>query len=188
MITEISELGKSEIKPEGYMTCPITFDKMSVWFTDEINTLTRTKRPASVGKAYPLSRPYHYSSIELRNTKIENTGTIDAPITYEIYGRVTNPIVYLYDSRGELYGVSKIVGTYDYVKVVADDLSQDISLRYEDLIYTDAVNYQDLSVSNGEVDVTFLKAKVGVSSMNFALGDEFDGSVVVSWRSAYVTV
>lgn len=185
---EISELGKSEIKPEGYMTCPITFDKLSVWFTDDINILTRTKRPSGVGKSYPLTRPYHYSSTELRNTKIVNTGTVDAPITFEIYGRTTDPEVYIYDALGELYGICKIDGTYDYVKVVSDDLDQDINLRYQDLIYTDAVNYQDLSVSNGEVDVTFLKAKVGESTMNFSLGEEFDGSVIVSWRSAYVSV
>ncbi len=185
---EISELGKSEIKQEGYMTCPITFDKLSVWFTDEINTLVRRKRPTAVGKSYPLTRPYHYSSTELRNTKIENSGTVEAPITFEIYGRTTNPTVYIYDDQGNLYGVCKIDGTYDYVKVVSDDLEQDINLRYEDLIYTDAANYQDLSISNGEVDVTFLKAKVGTSTMNFSLGEEFDGSVIVSWRSAYVTV
>ena len=185
---EISELGKSEIKQEGYMTCPITFDKLSVWFTDEINVLTRTKRPSAVGKSYPLTRPYHYSSTELRNTKLENTGTVDAPITFEIYGRTTDPTIYIYDESGELYGICKIDGTYDYVKVVSDDLEQDISLRYQDLIYTDAANYQDLSVSNGEVDITFLKAKVGVSTMNFSLGADFDGSVIVSWRSAYATV
>lgn len=184
----VVNVDKSEMGEDGILRVPIEMYRQTMWFNDDINIIEATN-DASEGKHYPLSRPYHYGIISIRNIGLYNDGVSDSPLYIEIYGECENPSYDLYDGKGIKYGSTKLIGTYDYVAVDSSDLTESITLMRNGSNIPNAVNYQDLTVGEPRsVYVTFLKLKPGESRLVFNLGDEFPGYVRVRWNNAYVTV
>lgn len=185
----VVSLEKTEVGQDGLLRCPISMLRQSMWYNDTKN-IVEARNTASDGKKYPLYRPYHYGTVSTSNIEIYNAGIADAPMLVEVDGRVTDPAWSLYDDDNNLYGSAKILGTYDYVSVDSDDLSESISLTRDGSVIANAVNYQDLTVGDPrQVYVTFLKLRPGTSRMTFTFGTgEFGGVIRVTWRNAYVTV
>ena len=188
-LVRVVSLDKSEVSYEdGCLHCPIQFYRQGMWFNDTPNVLDATNEITD-GKSYPLDRPYSYGAVGLENIQLTNAGMTDTSLKVEIFGSVTDPEWSLFDEYNVQYGAAKILGTYTYVRVDSDDIDEEIHLERSGSVIANAINYQDLTVgSPQQVYVTFLKLKPGTSTLMFSLGDNFDGTVRLTWSNAYVSV
>lgn len=187
-LCEVESLGKTEVDKDGAMHCPITFKRLTHWYSDREIVYIATNDIESGGKEYPLIRPYSYGLLSPRNIPITNDSIMETPFKFEIDGEVTD-LQYSVSQNGEVYGRGKLIGSYDYVMVNSDELEENIVLKIDDSIIPNAFNYQDLTVgSPNKIYVTFLHFKPGNSILNFSLGNDFNGKVKVSWRKKYLSV
>lgn len=186
-LVQITGLEKTQVGKDGVMHCPLSLKRLTLWFSDEMNYII-AGNDVENGKDYPLKRPYSYGAISYKNIVCLNNGMVEAPFTIEVIGEVTD-MQYTLSQNGVIYGKGKINGTYDYIFINSDDLNEEIRLQLNGSVIPNAVNYQDLTVGTpNEVYVTFLKLRAGQSALNFTLGNNFDGTVRIGWRNAYLSV
>lgn len=188
---DILSLEKSEISPDDKMLhCPIVIIAKTMWQQTSENEVITTNTIAPDGKHYPLVRPYHYAGSSLTDIEIDNQGTLDSGFKLEINGYCENPQINAFDENGNKYGVVKILGNYDYVRVNTNDTKQEIYLEYEGSTIANPTAYQDLTIADGNAIMTFFKLKVGISKLVFSCGNfaTFDGEVRIAWENSYYTV
>lgn len=188
-LVRVTSVEKTEVNYEdSCLHCPIQMFRQGMWYQDEPNELV-VYNDTEDGKKYPLDRPYSYGALSLQNIQLTNVGMADTGIKVEIFGSVTNPEWSLFNNDGVQYGAAKILGSYDYVRVDSDDMSEEVYLELGGSSIANAINYQDLTVgSPQQIYVTFLKLRPGRNTLMFDLGDSFDGYVRLTWSNAYVSV
>lgn len=183
----ITVLDKSEVsRDDSIMHCPINMQMLSHW-----QTKTRTIEVTSEysgGKKYPNKFPYSYGGNGFTNISINNPGTEDVGMIIHINGESINPRLVLANSDGT-YGICKLNGTFDYAVINSIDTQESLNLIVEGLEAANPLNYQDLSVgSPNNIEVTFLKAKTGVSRLAFTTENTFTGTLVIEYTPIYATV
>lgn len=184
----VVELSKSEIAQDGILHAPISVKMTSFWQTSKQNQQT-VLPGTNGGKAYPLVRPYAYGGSVMNNIEIYNNGTVDAGLIIEINGEATNPQINFYNANNEQYGVAKLDGSFDYVKINSIDKDEQIILQSDGATLANPASYQDLSVgSTAELLVTFVKLRPGKNILSVSFANTFAGNVVLSWRDTYVSV
>lgn len=179
---------KSEIQPNGILVCPVVFNSSSFWEDNIERVVTASKSTEGTGKSYPLSRPYFYATLSTDNVGLNYTGGLKTPLRIEINGVVVNPQYNIFDEAGQLYGVGKLIGSYDKVVVDSDEFNELIELTKNDVLVDNPYNAQDFSVMNPEAQFTFIKMKEGENTMVFNLDTSFTGSISVKWRNRYLSV
>lgn len=192
----VTEVGKEEINhDDGSLRCPITFYGTSLWMSSQENQVTFTNNVVSGedGKFYNLVRPYNYSGMELSDIEFYNNGQLDCGFKMEIIGDIQNPVLSAYDTMNDKYGAVGITGTYDYVKFSTEDNDQSIYLEREGVSISNPSSYLDLSIrqaSSPNAIIPFFKIKPGRSKLVFSAGDisMFDGELVISWNTKYLSV
>lgn len=180
---------KEEVKEDGILRIPCVFHRTTEWLTTKDYVLTLTNTALENGKEYPLVRPYHYAGSSLTNTKIENKGTSDTGFSFSIDGRVENPQFTL-SQNGEVYGICKLDGTFDFVQIDSNDLTESIYLEYNGAFLSNPHSYQDFSIRNGISYLTWCKLKVGTSVFVFNCSniDTFNGKITIIFKNSYVSV
>lgn len=187
----ITKLEKEEIKKTKNMVCPIVFHRLSQWLDSQEFTISVSNVNVDTGKSYPLARPYHYAGNSLSNIEYSNNGTEDCGFIFTIDGEVVNPQLSIYNSLGEISGRLKLDGTFDYVRVDSNEDAYTMELSYNGVVLSNPENYQDLSIADGKIDVTWLKLAVGVNNRAvFTCGNlaTFDGTVSFTYRSEFASV
>lgn len=184
-----TQIDKSEVGEDGILRCPVTFHRLTEWLTDTDETYVFTNDPLDEGKFHDLVYDYHYAGTNLSNSVIYNNGTDDVGFVLEITGEVQNPQFTL-SQGGEMYGICKINGTYDYVMVDSVERTESIYLENGGSVITNPEQYQDFTIANGMSYLTWLKLKVGASQFAFTCGniETFDGTVKVRFKNSYCTV
>lgn len=188
---EVITLEKSEISYEdSVMHCPISIYGTSMWRTSNQYSMTLQNEVTDIGKYYPLSRPYSYSGNSLDEIEFNNNGTLACPFIFEINGSVQNPQLTAYNQNGDRYGILKLNGTYDFVRVNTDDKKQEIYLENSGSVVANPTSYQDLSIADGIARITFFKFNVGKSKLVFTCGniDSFDGEITFKWNNEFISV
>lgn len=188
----VIQLDKSEInEDDGMLSCPIQLKMTSFWQTADTNE-EDVYPDTGVGKFYPLVRKanegYYYGGSALNNVQIFNDGTLETGLIIEIIGECEDPQINFYQD-GEQYGVCKLNGTFDYVKVNSIDTEEDLELQYQGSDLANPMSYQDLSIGNpNNLYVTFVKLKAGETTLTVTFGSSFTGHVKFTWRDMYVSV
>jgi len=140
---EVTELQKTESKPDRIMTTQIVFSGLGFYEGEEIEI-------NGTGTTYT----------------IENKG--DFPVGFEITleGSLMNPYITL-SQDGEMYGEAKFDDTTAFSSVYVDskDGEQNVVLKQSGSILPNPLSYQDLSISNGSIYVTFVKLLRGVTEL-----------------------
>lgn len=140
---EVTELQKTESKTDRIMTTQIVFSGLGFYEGEEIEI-------NGTGTTYT----------------IENKG--DFPVGFEITleGSLMNPYITL-SQDGEMYGEAKFDDTTAFSSVYVDskDGEQNIVLKQSGSILPNPLSYQDLSISNGSIYVTFVKLLRGVTEL-----------------------
>lgn len=185
----ITQVDKSEYQRVGYLSCPVTFYGYTLWQNSQESNLVVSNSENKDGKYYELIRPYHYAGNSLNSIKINNTGDVPIGFVFEVVGSVTNPRL-IASQNGIVYGQLKLNGTFDYIRVDSNDLTESIYLENNGTVITNPLSYQDLSIADGVSDITFFKLKIGESKLSFSCDkiSSFEGNVSFKWKDKKVSI
>lgn len=185
----ITQVDKSEYQREGYLSCPITFYGYTLWQNSQESSLVVNNNENADGKHYELIRPYHYAGNSLSSIIINNTGDVPIGFVLEVVGSVTNPRL-IASQNGIVYGQLKLNGTFDYIMVDSNDLTEAIYLEKNGTVITNPLSYQDLSIADGVSDITFFKLKIGESKLSFSCDkiSSFEGNINFKWKDKKVSI
>lgn len=183
------QVDKGEYSTSGYLSCAVSFYGNTLWQNSQESSLTVTNSESSDGKYYELVRPYHYSGNSLNSIRINNNGDVPIGFEFEIEGSVTNPrLTAIYNDV--IYGLLKLNGTFDVVKVNSNDIEESIYLENNGSVVTNPLSYQDLSIADGVASITFFKLKVGESRLSFTCDkpSSFEGNINFKWKDKRVSI
>lgn len=184
-----TQADKSEVSEDSIMHIPVVFHRLTEWLTDSDTSYTFDNMAIDDGKYYDVVYDYHYAGTTLGGSSVWNNGTDDVGFILTITGTVQNPQFTL-SQNGEIYGICKINGTYDYVMVDSIETEESIYLEQNGSVVANPEQYQDMTVANGQSYLTWTKLKVGETMFAFTCGniDSFDGQIKVTFKTSYVTV
>lgn len=144
---EVTEVQKSESNTEKMLQSSVVFNGLSFWKGDEVAI-------QGTGMAYT----------------IENDS--DFPIGFEITveGTLENPYFTL-EQDGEVYGEAKFIDStaFDSFYINSTDGEQNVVLEQSGSVLPNPLSYQDLSISNGSIYVTFVKLAKGESTLTIGM-------------------
>lgn len=185
----LNSISKGEVDNEsGLLRCDVSFTPLTMWRNDK-QTIVVASVAKHVGKKYRLNRKYSYATAGYENITLVNNSPLSVPLEIEIIGRCINPSFSIYDLGGNIYGVCRLIGTFDYVYINSDDRNEEIKLSFDGAWLNNAANYQDFTVGiPNQTFLTFCYLNSGTSGMKFSFADEFKGEVKVSWRDEYATI
>lgn len=159
-------LQKTETKTNGVLTCPVTFTGLSFWKASKVTT-------TGTATSYTLT----------------NNG--DFPVGFEITvkGSLTNPYITL-EQDSELYGEAKFNDSTAFGEVYVDSIDgeQNVILKQGGSVLPNPLAYQDLSISNGAIYVTFVKLARGKSTLTVGMDSGSITSVDISFTPIYRSV
>lgn len=184
-----TQIDKTEVGTDGILRCPVIFHRLTEWLTDTDEQYIFTNDPLDEGKYHDLVYDYHYAGTNLSNSVIYNNGTDDVGFIIEIDGECENPQFSL-TQGGEVYGICKINGTYDYVMIDSVERTESIYLEQNGSVVTNPEQYQDFTIANGNSYLTWCKFKVGATTFNFTCGniETFDGIVKIRFKTSFATI
>lgn len=165
---EVTEVQKSESSTESVLRSSVVFDGLSFWKGEEVEI-------SGTGDTYT----------------IENDS--DFPIGFEITveGTLEKPYFTL-EQDSEIYGESKFVDDtatpFDSFYVNSKDGEQDLILEQSGAVLPNPLSYQDLSISNGSIYVTFVKLAKGESTLTIGMDSGSITSVDIRFNPMYRSV
>lgn len=185
----IMQLDKSEYETSGYLSCPISIYGLSFWKNSNVKVQSYGNENTGGGKFYPLVRDYYYNSNTLSNIVLNVDGTIPTGFVLEIDGEVTNPRL-TFQQNNVTYGIIKLDGTFDYVKVDSNDSTQQIYLEKDGSVLANPLSYQDLSIADGTSEITFVRLRTGENNIAFTCDklSSFSGKVKFSYSDRKVSI
>lgn len=148
---EVMSLTKTESKTDRILTSNIQMNGLGFYEGDEIEIN---------GTANTLT--------------INNKGDFPVGFEIELRGTYKNPYFTL-EQNGELYGEAKFddnANNFSSVFVNSKDGEQNVVLKQNNSIMPNPLAYQDLSISNGSIYVTFVKLVKGESTLTIG-GDSY---------------
>lgn len=185
----ITDVTKTEETPQSVLEAGITFHRLSEWLSANIEPIILTNDAIDDGKHYDLVRDYHYAGAGLSDTVINNIGTDDVGFTIIVEGECSN-LHFTLTQGGDTYGVCKILGTYDMIRIDSVDKTESIYLENNGSVISNPEAYQDFTVADGNAYITWCKFRVGETILNITMGNinEFNGKITISFRNSYATV
>lgn len=161
----VTSLSKSETGRDRMLTCAIQFQGIDFWKGDEV---TLTGNPISITNEgdYPVG-----FSIEINGTSMA-----DPYFTLE---------------QDDLYGECKFLmngTTLTKVTVDSNEGEQNVILENGGVTLANPLQYQDLSISNGEIYVTFVKLARGTSTLTVDKDGGTLGTITVKFTPRYRSV
>ena len=162
----VTQLDKTETGTNGILTCPITFQGLSLWKGTE-QTVTGT------------TNTYN----------IENLGDFPCGFEITIEGNLTNPYVLLSQDE-ELYGEAKFDDTtaFNSLYLNSNDGEQNVILQQGGSVLPNPLSYQDLSISNGSIYVTFVKLARGISELEIGMESGSITSVEIKYQPIFRSI
>lgn len=164
MDVALSSIDKTESKSDGMMRCSFTLQGLSRWKGDEV---------VIQGSSNTYS--------------IVNDGHMPVGYEIELEGSLSDPYVLLRQD-GELYGEAKFLDTFDRVYVNSKDGEQEVILEQGGSVLPNPLSYQDLSISNGAIYVTFVKLARGTSELEIGMDSGSLTSVEIRFTPIYRSV
>jgi len=157
---------KTEVKEDGLLRCTIQFMAFT-FFKGAEQTQTGS------GNQYTLV----------------NNGDFPVGFEIEIKGSLTNPYFTL-TQDSDMYGEAKFDDTtaFDSVYVNSNDGEQNVILKQSNAILPNPLSYQDLSISNGSIYVTFVKLARGTSTLDIGFESGNITSVDIKFTPQYRSV
>ena len=139
----VGTLSKTESKTDHMLTCSINYNALSFYKGEEVEI-------SGTGTSYTINNDS------------------DFPIGFEITitGSPVNPYFTL-TQDGEMYGEAKFTDStaFSSVYVNSNDGEQNVELQQGGSVLPNPLSYQDLSISNGSIYVTFVKLARGESTL-----------------------
>lgn len=173
MDVAVGSLDKTETKNDDIMRCTFSLMGLSRWKGEQVVI-------EGTANTYSILNPSHM------------------PVGFEITikGRsFVNPYFTL-TQDGEVYGEAKFnsvapasySNTFTSVYVNSDDSNQSVVLERNNAVLPNPLSYQDLSISNGAIYVTFIKLAKGISTLDIGMDGGSISSVEIKYTPLYRSV
>lgn len=157
-------VSKGETGRNGILNCAVTFQGLDFWHGEEV-TATGT------------------STLSLTNEG-------DYPVGFEITiegTSMTEPYFTL--TQDDIYGEAKLLTEeFSSIYINSNDTEQEMVLESNGSVLSNPLSYQDLSISNGTIFVTFLKLARGTSTLDVGMTSGTLNSVTVKFTPRYRSV
>ena len=161
---DITSLSKAELVA-GTIQSNIVFKKLSLWLKEKSYEIIANG--SDVGKVYPYTFPYIYSSSYEGKVFIRNDGFNEAPIVIKIIGNVVDPEVFV-KKNGEVVSTLRLYLTAEDITITINSIpSKQEMVMDESGIVTDIYGLQDFEEDNfiflehGDYEIEF---KPGVAT------------------------
>ena len=167
MDVQVVSLEKSESKEDNLMRCSFTLQGLSRWKGTQVTA-------TGSSSAYSIT----------------NSGHIPCGFEITIAGTsMVNPYITL-EQDSELYGEAKFVDSTGFSSVYVDsnDGEQNVVLEQGGSVMPNPLSYQDLSISNGAIYVTFVKLARGTSTLTIGMDSGSITSVEIKYTPLYRSV
>lgn len=164
---EVMSLTKTESKTDRILTSNIQMNGLGFYEGDEIEIN---------GTANTLT--------------INNKGDFPVGFEIELRGTYKNPYFTL-EQNGELYGEAKFddnANNFSSVFVNSKDGEQNVVLKQNNSIMPNPLAYQDLSISNGSIYVTFVKLAKGESTLTIGADSYTISGYTIRYTPIYRSV
>lgn len=164
---EVMSLTKTESKTDHILTSNIQMNGLGFYEGDEIEIN---------GTANTLT--------------INNKGDFPVGFEIELRGTYKNPYFTL-EQNGELYGEAKFddnANNFSSVFVNSKDGEQNVVLKQNNSIMPNPLAYQDLSISNGSIYVTFVKLAKGESTLTIGADSYTISGYTIRYTPIYRSV
>lgn len=170
----VGTLTKTESKTDNMMNCSITYNALSFYKGEEVEI-------SGTGTSYTINNDS------------------DFPIGFEIQidgTSMVNPYIQL-SQNGNLYGEAKFIGKmngtnpnvpFSKVYVNSKDGEQNVILEQGGSVLPNPMSYQDLSISNGSIYVTFVKLARGESTLTLGKDSGTFSAVTIRYTPIYRSV
>lgn len=164
---DVISFEKTEVKENGLLTCSFDFQGLSRWKGASV-TLT------GASSTYSLVNNGHM------------------PVGFEITlvgTSMVNPYFTL-EQNSEVYGEAKFLDSTGFSKVIVNsqDGEQNVELEQGGSVLADPLSYQDLSISNGAIYVTFVKVARGTSTLTIGMDSGSLTSATITFTPIYRSV
>ena len=166
MEVEVLSLDKTEVKTDGLLRCNFSLQGLSRWKGTEV---TKTGTASS----YSLT----------------NSGHLPCGFEITIEGSLVNPYITL-EQDNEMYGEAKFDDStaFSSVYVNSNDGEQEVILEQGGSVLPNPLSYQDLSISNGAIYVTFVKLARGISTLTIGMDSGSITGVTIKYTPLYRSV
>lgn len=166
---EIQSLGKTEKDPTGVLSCPISFDMVSLWYEQKEYNYDMSAGDNEVRWDFRWgSRFANYNS---RKLEFNNTGHTLAPIYLEIDGAISNPEIIVTDSNNNvLFDLLIEIEIAQYEKFIYSSVDGDLRIAKQNIDGT----YENL-FKQTYIDITknnIFKLPLGSSNITIQADDE----------------
>lgn len=167
----VSSLGKTEGTREKTLSCPIQFFGLGFY----------------EGYAEPYSATGSGSTMYI---DVVNDSDMPIGLSINVKGSMLNPYI-TFAQNNEIYGEAKFidnVNSFSEITINSKDGMQDLILKQNDSILPNPLSYQDLSISNGAIYVTFVKLARGTSRITVGVDSGSVTNMNVSLTPLYRSV
>lgn len=140
---EVSSLQKTEVKTNSLLTCTIGLLGLGMWEGEEVEI-------SGTSQTYTIT----------------NEGHMPTGFEITVEGNMGDPYFTL-EQNGNLYGEAKFSDSDSFgsMYINSNDGEQNVALQRDNSILPNPLSYQDLSISNGSIYVTFVKLARGESTL-----------------------
>lgn len=150
---DVTELNKTE-SSNGVMVCSIVFAGLSMWKGQQIH--------------------HQFTS----TASVSNTGDVPCGADIVATGSMVNPTI-KFMKNGSVYGEARFIGSFTRLHLNTNDGEESLELKEGSSILPNPLGYQDLSISNGSIYVTFVKLAKGDTTVKFESDGGFGGIVTL---------
>lgn len=161
---DVTSLTKTESESNKTMQCDIVLTGLGFWKGNSFFQMATT------------------------SVSLTNNGHFPVGFTITINGtNMENPYFTL-EQDNEVYGEGKFLDTFSKVIVNSEDGSQSVELQQSGSVLPNPLGYQDLSISNGSIYVTFVKLARGTSTLTVGVDSGTVTNFTVNYTPLYRSV
>lgn len=167
---KLQELQKAEIQQNGVLSCPITFDMLSLWYEKKEYNYNMGAGENEVRWDFRFSKS-RWINYNQRQLIFDNTGHTEAAFKLELSGDVENPAITIQDENDNvLFALTIPIHINQYEKFIYSSIDGEIEISKENVDGTrESLFKQDY------IDITknnIFKLPQGVSKITISAEDE----------------
>ena len=163
---DVLSIDKTEVKTDGALRCNFSLQALSRWKGEEV--VINLQRATTFDVVNDGHMPVGFEINITNITTTPSTGSSTVQMTFEQNGDVYGVISFRIKDGGG--GAAPVEDWFRQVYVNSNDGEQNVVLRKQsNVIIPNPLSYQDLTVSNGILYMTFVKLARGTSTLKFEI-------------------
>ncbi len=172
---KLKELSKNEIKTNNFLSCNISFECISLWYTEQIYSYKI--QPESNTVRWNFKWPSRWRSYNNRRIEFNNEGHTAAPFRLEINGIVENPTIEIKNNYNEtIYSLTIPITINEGEKFIYSSIDNDliIAKQLEDGSIISLFKQEYIDITNDNI----FKIPIGVNSIIVSAEQDVEDAIL----------